>query len=359
MYKRKSLLIIVAMLLVVFGDVSAKKQKVLTDEEILIKLDDALEKLPEKIKNVPEDVRRISFYSIRVDKEDISRNLFRQVQGKIESKFLEFPRPVLIYAPEVKPVKIVAKADRLHYASAFQTTEDIKSVSRQLRLDGFLEGSLYVTPKGLYLNLRIIDSESMAVVWSQSFDSIIPPEQPAPKTTGADFGFGVSGMFLSGTAPAGVTLPQYAKYYNTHMRISQKLSAKTRLCATLTGCIQYLYEGISASRTVVSAASGKGTFNLVTSIGIRVPVIPVDENDKTSNRDWLAVELKVGRIWALKNYGNNVYGLRIESDITKNLTVAAGVSYAGLKDVEYTTGSTVKTGGIMYEVSLLQFNYRP
>ncbi len=337
----------------------------ISEDKILSMLEIALEKLPDKISEIPEKVKRISLYSIKVDKEEVSRSLFRQIQGKIESKFLEFNTPTLVYAPEVKPAKIVAKKDSITFISNFQTTEDIKDIAQKLRLDGFIEGEICVSSKKVYLNLRIFDADSMAVVWSQSIDSIKIDEEATPRTTGTDFGFGTAGLFLASTPETATAIPEFAKYYFMDIRLSQILVYETRIAMTLTGSFMYMYEGINSSRrTIVSGPNGKSSIGLITSVGLRIPIIPVKVKTKTKikyphSRDWLASDLKVGKIWAQKGYSANVYGIKMECDLTKNISISAGISYVQTQTLAYATDCTVKTGGLLYEVSLLRFNYRP
>jgi hypothetical protein len=332
----------------------------MSDNEVLQKLDVALDKFAQKIEEIPDQVKRVSFYSVRVDKKDVSRSMFRQIQGKIESKFLGFQRPVMVYTPEICPIKIVAKEDGLSFTSAFQTTEEIRDVTQKLRIDGVLEGSLYIASKNVYLTLRIFDADTMAIVWSQSYDSTVMDAEPALQTTGVDFSFGTTALYLRDTSSTEVSTPDFAKFYYADARIAQKLSHKTRLSLTLTGSLLYLYDGIKSSRTtMVSNARGKGTINPATYLGLRLPVIPVDSKKEKKNRDWLAVEFKFGKIWGQRRCSVNTLGFKMESDITKNLTIGAGLAYTGIKKASIGDSQNIKIGGLSYEISVLQFNYRP
>ncbi|MFC2061685.1 hypothetical protein ACFLUV_04160 [Elusimicrobiota bacterium] len=345
-------------ILTVIGGTDAAAK--LNEEKILSMLDKTLEKLPEKIAEVPDDVKRVSFFSIRIEKKDISKAVFRQIRGRIESKFLELTRPVLVYAPEVKPVKVVATEDDIRFTSVFQTTPEIKKIARELRIDGFLEGELCITSKKLYLTIRIFDSETMEIIWSESIDSSEEEETPMPPSTGVDFGFGGVGIYLSETSTTDTSIPEFAKYYCVDLRVAQKLTQELRTLIILSGGVLYLGDGIESSRaTFVSASKGRGTLGLLCTAGIRIPVIPVITKFKERERDWLAAEVKLGKIWASRSFETETLGIKLECDVTRNLSFSAGISYARTKTVKYTELNEVKVGGLLYEISLLHFNYRP
>ncbi len=332
----------------------------INDSKILSMLDEALKKLPDKLEEIPDTVGRISIYAIRIDKKNISKAMFRQIQGKIESKLLEIKKPVLVYTPEVKPIKIVAKEGNVSFSSVLQTTPEIKKVSGDLNIDGFLEGAIYITSKELYLNLRIFDVKSMKIVWSQTLDNSDSSKIALPRTTGVDYGFGMAGIYLSGVSVSGIKIPEFANYYKGNFRISQKLTQDIRTRVTISCSLLYLGSGIkSGTKTFLSASSGRGAIGFSACVGLRIPIIPVKTEVKFPDRDWLAAEVKAGKLWGSKSFGTSILGFNLECDVTKNLTVALGLSYAGTQTVEYTSGGSVKAGGLYYEISLLQFNYRP
>lgn len=330
------------------------------DEKILKMVDTALDKLLADEEVIPDNIRRVSFYSIRIDKGEISKKLYRQIKGRIESKFMDFKYPAIVYTPEIKPVRIKAKDGSISFSSSFQNTSEIQQIAGGLKLDGFLEGSLCIASNKVFINLRIFDSETMAVVWSKSVDSIIPEAPPEPPDTGIDYGFGFAGLYMTEVNDTGISIPVFAKYGCANMRIAQKLTRKSRLFLTLTGSAMYLAEGIKSDKsTMVSSSSGKGIFSILACAGIRIPVVPVKIKEKLLNRDWLATEFKIGTLWGVRGFSTGIFGLKLESDLTKDLSVSAGISYAGIKNVSFTDGGKVRTGGLFYEVSLLQFNCRP
>ena len=106
-----------------------KKSKMLTDDRMIEMLDMSLQNLPQRLAKLDPKIRRIAFYSLKVDRRNISLPLLRQIQGKIEAAILSMERPILVYSPELKPLKIVSKKNQISFISGFQSTEEIREIS--------------------------------------------------------------------------------------------------------------------------------------------------------------------------------------------------------------------------------------
>ncbi|MCB4792684.1 MAG: hypothetical protein LHV68_12475 [Elusimicrobia bacterium] len=338
---------------------AAEKKSVrdISDDKLIEMLDSCLKSLPDKIAQLDPKVRRIVFFSLKVDRSNIPLPLFRQMYGNIEAALLKVQRPILVYAPEIKPIKVVSSEDSITLVSGFQSTEEIKDIASKLRLDGYLEGELYVTHKTLYLNLRIFETDNMAIVWSQELTSVTQTVSLEKKLTGVDYGIGTAGIPVGQTSSSSnLTVPSYANYYTVDLRISQKTITGDSVRYTLAGGALYLYDGISGNDldpTIVT----NGSIAFFTRIGARISIIPVKS---VQGRDYIAAEINYGRLFGMGASGVNTFGIKIESDITKNITVGAGINYIPITDVTVNkTNSIVKVGGLSYEISLLRFNYKP
>ncbi|MBN1621529.1 MAG: hypothetical protein JW871_02945 [Endomicrobiales bacterium] len=338
----------------------------LSDDQIIKLLDDSLSNLSQRLEELDSRIRRIAFYSLKVDRSNITLPLFRQIQGKIEAAFLQVKRPILIYAPEVKPLKIVARENNISFVSGFQSTEEIKNISDKLKLDGFLEGELYVTDTTLYLNLRIFETEQMSIVWSQELNSIAPPqakEPEIPRTTGVDYGLGLYGIPVAATSSStGLTIPSYAKYYVGDLRIAQKTITGEKLMFTLAAGVLSLYDGVEATgiQSTIVSKSGGLPIKFFARFGLRFSLIPAPITKKfNKRRDLLATEFTYGRLFGISSSGINTFGLAAESDITKNLSVRLGIEYIPITEVSVTSTNTVKVGGLAYDASILRINYKP
>jgi len=357
---RKSLCVFLTVCMTGLAPLFAKDlSRQMSDDQLIEMLDTSLKSLPDKISKLDPKIRRIAFYSLKVDRANISLPLFRQIYGKIEASFLKVPRPILIYAPEIKPMKVISNENSISFVSGFQSTDEIKAISDKLRLDGFLEGELYITDRTLYLNLRIFEAETMAVSWSEELTSITPPPLPAPKLTGLDYGVGLVGIPLSTTAEsASMNIPTYAQYYSLDMKISQKTLNGDKARFTLDGGMLARYDALNGngiSDTIISG-SGYGVY-FFTKFGLRISLIPAAGIDPA--RDWLSTNITVGRLFGLGTSGVTTFGVDFETDLTKNISMGAGVNFVPLTEVNVGSGQTVKAGGLAYEISLLRLNYKP
>ncbi|MCS7227967.1 MAG: hypothetical protein NZ839_03270, partial [Endomicrobia bacterium] len=234
----------------------------LTDDKMLSMLDVALKNLSEKVKTIPTNIRRVTFYSLKADRTQVSQPLLKQMQGKIEAAFASVQAPItLVYSPEIKPVRIVAKDDTITFSSGFQSTEEVKNIAQKLRLDGLLEGEIYYTPKTVYLNLRIFDTETMSIVWSCELTNIVPPPPLPAKQKMFWYDLGIGGVFLPVSFE---NVSKTAIYYAGDFRILTRMLFEEKLKFSLSAGTFFLYEGINIStKTFVSSskrASGPNNF---------------------------------------------------------------------------------------------------
>lgn len=335
----------------------------LTDEKMLYMLDIALKGLQEKIKSIPNNIRRVSFYSLKADRSQVSQPLLKQMQGKIEATFASISAPItLVYSPEIKPVKIVAKDDTVTFTSGFQSTEEIKNIAQKLRLDGLLEGEIYYTPKTVYLNLRIFDTETMSIVWSCELTNLTPPPPPPPaKQKLFWYDLGIGGTSIPVESLSTEQTSKVAVYYSVDLRMLTKMLFEERLKFTLSAGTFFLYEGVNSStKTIVSSSRrGSGPNNLVARIGIKISLLQKESViPNIGKRDLLSTEITIGNIFATSSEIINIpiYSIKFESDITKEISISAGISYVmptKILDVG------VKAGGITYEVSIIRFIFNP
>ena len=364
------------------------QETALDDDKIIMMVNAALEKIPEKLNTLKAEIRRVAFYSMKYDRTNISIQLARQIQGKIEALILGAGRPTLVYTPEVKPVKISAKENSIVFSSGFESTAQAQDTAVRLRLDGYMEGDVFLTKDTVYLNLRIFDAENMAVVWSNEFTSNLPPPPPPPPLppppppppsfTGIDFGFGSGGLQIVETVetnPAGspdkITVPKFAEYNALDFRISEKTVFSDKLRFTLSAGGLSLTKGIigTSSTTIKpSAVSGEGSMNLYVRAGMRITLVPAKlwweatpaNPTPPPRRDSLAAEISVGKLFIPNStLGLDMVGIRFESDITRVLSIAIGYYYIGQEDIIIATGRKVRIGGVYYEISLLRFNFMP
>lgn len=330
--------------------------KEFTDEEIIDLLEVALRKIPEEIKTLNPEIKKVFFYSLRGDRVNISQPLLRQLQGKIES-ILVSAGLKLVYAPGFKPLQIGVAEEKVTLVSGFKDVEEMKDTAQKLRLDGFMEGEIFLAQRAFHLNLRIFDAETFTIVWSKEFTNTLPPRPPKVRTTGIDIGIGQVGLGLDRTASSqDLAVPTFAYYYSADLRITQ-ISQLIKNSRYIVGAhIFYLSEGVDTKKaTLVSGSLVGGGF--ATRAGLSVSLLK--SPNKNKNRSWLALEMSAGRIFGLGTPGHTAFFLGVECDITEDISSVFRIAYVIPKEITVKTNKKVSVGGIYYEVSLLRFNFNP
>ncbi|MFC1546802.1 FlgO family outer membrane protein [bacterium] len=321
-------------------------------EKIMQKLDDSLDIFPGKIAALPPEFKRINFYSLYIDKE-IPKSLTRQIYGKLESIIIKEKGDILVYAPEIRPVKITYKKNMLKITSKFNTTKEIKDISERLKLDGILLGELYIAKNSLYLNLRIIDSSNMEIVWSEEFTSE-KKSLKTRKTAIFDIGAGVNKMQIDSDVAA---YPDIVEYLALEARLLQRIYNQDDYKLTFTFGLTPLYKGIEASQKTI--ISDQNLLNIYGKIGLRASLIPSEDKGETNEvilRDWLAVELSLGKMLGKGINNANLFTLKVESDFTKNISSAIGFTFVSKEEL-IIDNNKVKIGGLMYEISLIRVSF--
>jgi len=338
----------------------------LTEDKMLQMLDVALKNLPEKVKTLPNNIRRVSFYSLKADRSQVSQPLLKQIQGKIEAALSSLSKESginfnLVYSPEIKPVKITAKDDTVTFTSGFQSTEEIKNIAQKLRLDGLMEGEIFYTPKNVYLNLRIFDTDTMNIVWSCELTNIPPPAPPPPpKQKLFWFDLGIGGASLSVNNETD-NVSKTATYYDIDLRILTKMLFEEKLKFSVSVGSLFLYEGINVStKTFVSSPTrGSGPNNIFASVGVKISLIQKESViPEVGKRDLLSMSISFGNIFASSKETINIpfYSIKFETDLTKEISFSAGISYVTPTTIPEVG---VKAGGVMYEKSVIRFVLNP
>ncbi|HCJ66681.1 MAG TPA: hypothetical protein DHV62_04970 [Elusimicrobia bacterium] len=353
--KKINKLVIFLFLLTVLTSAQFIYAEGLAEQEVIDLLDISLRNLTQELKTLNPEIRKVLFYSLKGDRRNISQPLLRQLQGKIESTFVTAGLK-LVYAPGFKPIQIGVSEERVSLVSGFKDIDEMRETAAKLKLDGFMEGELFLAERRLHLNIRIFDAETMAIVWSKDFSNILPTPPPKPRTTGIDIGFGGAGLSLSRTVDSqDLSVPSFVYYYTADLRITQTSELIKNSRYIFGGQIFYLSEGVESKK--ISLVSGKlvgGGFALRGGIYLSLIKAPT----KSKNRSWLATELSLGKIFS-PGVSQTAFFLGVECDITEDMSSAFRVAYVIPKEITVETSKKVSAGGIYYEISLLRFNFNP
>src|SRR3989338_8181072 len=101
--KLKMFIIMILFPILVFSQTQDKTKTETPEERIIRLLSGVLQELPEKISGLKPEMRRIAFYSFRVDRNVVPQELMKSLQGTIETSFTKLPNIKLVNIPELKP----------------------------------------------------------------------------------------------------------------------------------------------------------------------------------------------------------------------------------------------------------------
>lgn len=326
----------------------------LSDSDILAGVDMALRILPDRIVTLPADVKRLGFYALNADRRTIPRVLHRQIRSRIEGAFAALESPALIFTPELRPLYLVADSTGIRFHSGFRTAHEARDLAARYQLDGFLEATVAAGEDAVFIELRVIDPNTLTALWQESFES------PIGRLSRSGISFGLKGIGLSPKVMNDPDVPAFAQYSVGEYRFMQKSHRDEHFKAFIAGGLLIAHGYIpSRTRTLVSGAS---TVNFFGRVGIRLSLIPVIYDGGPDYwHTWASLEVSATRIFGEGNIPLGEFGVRIESDITPSITVGAGLSYVPPVPVSYqrtapgTPVAEVIVGGLSYELTLVRF----
>jgi len=146
-------------------------------------LEDALGEITATLEKIPERINKVSIYSITPDK-DRKINI-ENLQDQLITILVETGRFAVI---DRSSLKALMDEQRLSMTGAINT-QDIVKAGKVIGVQGFFFGSVAISEGVLTLNLKLVDVESSAIIYSKKFEG--------EAASGSRFGFGFG--FMSGS----------------------------------------------------------------------------------------------------------------------------------------------------------------
>lgn len=136
----------------------------LADAELIDEMiEDALSKVPASLENVPENLQRVAIYSIEPDKTKKVNSA--NFQDQLISVLLESGRFSVI---DRQALNYLIEEQKLSQSGLVSTAEMVK-IGQVVGVQGFFFGSVEFSEDHLTLNLKLVDVESSAIVYSKKF----------------------------------------------------------------------------------------------------------------------------------------------------------------------------------------------
>ncbi len=129
---------------------------------------DALKRLPDFFQGVPKDVKRISIMRLEMDDQVYLDTL--RIQHEMLTAFMAAKRFTVVECRECQKFKLHIEEDTLILSRNIETTEKLKNLGKELKIDAFLFGNVKLdqVSNELRLGLKLVKSSDGTIVQSKT-----------------------------------------------------------------------------------------------------------------------------------------------------------------------------------------------
>ncbi len=174
-------------------------------------LDDDSILVPEELLDINKNIRRIAFYhnGDRLHRK-IPKQVHLMIENKLFGKFMGLGRFEVIDCIECRTTRVNFEDSRMHISQSAQSNQDLRELSKKVRVDAFLLWSASMHENKFTVNLRMISAKSNEILWLKEYVKKTTREQEELEFESIEMEFTVSALGLSSTRP-GVALVSDAK----------------------------------------------------------------------------------------------------------------------------------------------------
>ena len=135
--------------------------RLLDDESILV---------PEELLDINKDIKRIAFYhnGDRLHRK-IPKQVHLMVENKLFGKFMGLGRFEVIDCIECRTTRVNFEDSRMHISQSAQSNQDLRELSKKVRVDAFLLWSASMHENKFTVNLRMVSSKSNEILWLKEY----------------------------------------------------------------------------------------------------------------------------------------------------------------------------------------------
>ncbi len=133
-------------------------------------LDDETILIPEELLDVKKDIKRIAFYhnGDRLHRK-ITKQVHLMIENKLLGKFMGLGRFEVIDCIECRTTRVNFESSRMHVSQSAQSNQDLRSLSKEVRVDAFVLWSASVHEDKFTVNLRMVESKSNELLWLKEY----------------------------------------------------------------------------------------------------------------------------------------------------------------------------------------------
>ncbi len=165
-------------------------------------LDDDSILVPEELLDINKNIKRIAFYH---NGDRLHRKIPKQVhlmlENKLFGKFMGLGRFEVIDCIECRTTRVNFEDSRMHISQSAQSNQDLRELSKKVRVDAFLLWSASVHENKFTVNLRMVSSKSNEILWLKEYVKKTTREQEELEFESIEMEFTVSALGLSSTRP--------------------------------------------------------------------------------------------------------------------------------------------------------------
>lgn len=135
--------------------------RLLDDESILV---------PEELLDLNPDIKRIAFYhnGDRLHRK-INKQVHLMIENKLLGKFMGLGRFEVVDCIECRTTRVNFENSRMHVSQSAQSNQDLRNLSKDVRVDAFVLWSASVHEDKFTVNLRMVSSKSNELVWLKEY----------------------------------------------------------------------------------------------------------------------------------------------------------------------------------------------
>jgi len=163
-------------------------------------LDDDSILVPEELLDVNKNIKRIAFYH---NGDRLHRKIPKQVhlmlENKLFGKFMGLGRFEVIDCIECRTTRVNFENSRMHISQSAQSNQDLRELSKKVRVDAFMLWSASVHENKFTMNLRMISAKSNEILWLKEYAKKTTREQEELEFESIEMEFTVSALGLSST----------------------------------------------------------------------------------------------------------------------------------------------------------------
>ena len=133
-------------------------------------LDDESMLVPEELLDLNPDIKRIAFYhnGDRLHRS-ISKQVHLMIENKLLGKFMGLGRFEVVDCIECRTTRVNFENSRMHVSQSAQSNQDLRHLSKEVRVDAFVLWSASVHEDKFTVNLRMVGSKSNELVWLKEY----------------------------------------------------------------------------------------------------------------------------------------------------------------------------------------------